>query len=113
MLLDSPGMRVALVFVLIATFVGCKKKSQQGLPAATDWQNGNAEVAQLQRPEAVAPSGGNDPHEGMNVDEGDGDEEEGSTGGQLPPGHPDPTANAHATTSNDPALRIKGVLKVS
>ena len=114
MLLDSPGMRVGLrawAFVLIATF-GCKKKSHEGLPPAPDFHQNNADISAMQRPEAVQPPS-DDPHAGMNVDEGDGDEmEEGSTG-QLPPGHPDPTANAHATTSNDPALRIKGVLKVS
>lgn len=121
MLLDCFGMRVGLRIsaVVLLALVGCKKKSQPGLPPATDWQSGNAEVAQLQRPEAVQPPS-DDPHAGMNMEQGQGpglgEGDEDDTTGPLPPGHPtgaEPNTPAHATTSNDPALRIKGVLKVS
>jgi len=114
-LLDCPVMRVALAVVLIATVVGCKKKSSEGLPPATDWQTGNAEVAQLQRPQ-TAPSGapGDDPHAGLGIPPANQDEgDEGDEGSQAMPDDDAHAAAGHATTSADPTKRIRGVLKVS
>ncbi len=67
-------MRVILIAVLLAGSTGCSKKSQDGLPPATEWQaNSGGAMVQLGTaepnvpppPGMSTPKGGGNPHAGM------------------------------------------------
>lgn len=121
-LLSFAGMRMAIVLAVLAAVAavgGCKKKSSEGLPTATSWnQPEAAQFAQVERPGAVATQT-DDPHAGMNIPPANPTGDEGDEGDepvdlQAPP--PDDQIHAaasHATTSADPAKRIRGTIKVS
>jgi hypothetical protein len=119
-----------LAVLLLASF-GCSKKSQDGLPPATEWQSGDTAGA-VDKPRAVTPPSA-DPHAGMNLGAmGDGEQDDPHagvpgappiTGGQNPHGAlgGDPTVDVtqlglSAPDKNraiDPSRRIKGVLKLN
>jgi hypothetical protein len=123
-------MRVFLVAALLVTASSCSKKSQDGLPPATDWQaNSTGAMVQLGTPEPNVPpppgmsnpkGGGNphagmdptDPHAGLGIDPNDPNDPHGGMAGGgtdvtklgLPP--PDPNRPI------DPGRYVKGVIKI-
>ncbi len=122
----------SLAVVLLLATVGCtSKKSQEGLPPATEWQSAD-QPGGMAKPTAVAPSTG-DPHAGMTMGGGQSDPHAGVPGapplggGQSQHGGMggaaggDPTVDVtqmglSAPDKNrpiDPNRRIKGILKVT
>ncbi len=67
-------MRIAPLVVATLLAVGCSKKSQDGLPPASDWSGGQPGEAVPQQQGAMP----NNPHGGDMTAQGD-----------MPPGHPD------------------------
>jgi hypothetical protein len=106
MLLRFTAMRVALA-VLVVACVGCKKKSDEGFPAAASWNQGdNAQLGTVEPAEPVGPPN-DDVHAGVmrQQQQEDGEMEEEGVNPHEPA--------SHATASDDPAKKIRGVVKVS
>ncbi|MBS1120640.1 MAG: hypothetical protein H6Q90_2868 [Deltaproteobacteria bacterium] len=124
-------MRLAgTLAVLLLGSLGCSKKTQDGLPPATEWQSGDT-TGDVTKPRAVTPPSG-DPHAGMNINGmpgvAGGDQNDPHAG---VPGAPpinggrgmggDPTVDVTQLGLSapdkarpiDPSRRIKGVLKLN
>jgi hypothetical protein len=125
-------MRLALLLVAILT-AGCSKKTQEGLPPATEWQADQAGMdPNVVKPRAVTPPNG-DPHAGVPGAppigaEDDGDEPGNADphagivgappiagGGQMPPTTDVTKMGLSAPDKSrpiDPTHHISGVLKL-
>ncbi len=130
-----PAGSLGLLGVLGLLTSGCSKKSQEGLPPATEWQSSDQAAGDVTKPRAVTPPS-SDPHAGMNLGDmsGGGESDDPHAGipgappinpGQSPHGGGmgagDPTVDVtqmglSAPDKNrpmDPNRRIRGVLKVN
>jgi len=109
-MLRFTAMRVAIA-VLVVACVGCKKKSDEGFPAAASWNQGDN--AQLGTVEPTEQGAGIEPpndetHAGVLM------RQQQQEDGEIEEEGPNPHEPAsHATGSDDPAKRIRGTVKVS